>query len=291
MKILLTGGTGFIGQALLPHLQQHQVYCLVRGKPSSQKLAGAKPIRSLSELDVALDAVVNLAGENISAKRWTAARKSALRASRIDLTRNLLAELEQQQQTPQVWLNASAVGYYGDSSGQTLSEGSHAGDDFAAQLCADWESVAQQASKISARVAIFRLGVVIGNGGVLAKLRLPFKLGFGAVMGPGPQYMPWVGLDDVVAALLWALRSQRASGIFNLVGPQPATQRQFAEAMAAYCHRPMLMRFPAWFLRILMGEMSSLLLVDQKVEPQRLLAADFEFSRPTIQAAIQASKV
>ncbi|ORE87344.1 hypothetical protein ATO7_09892 [Oceanococcus atlanticus] len=286
MNILLTGATGFIGQALLARLQAHRVWCLVRGPATLP--AHARAIHDVAQIDQPLDAVINLAGENIGARRWSAARKQALRDSRIALTQALGQALQASGQRPAHWINASAVGFYGDAPGRVLDERSPAGDDFAAHLCADWEDSARRAAG-EARLVIVRLGVVIGDGGMLDKLRWPFRLGLGAVMGPGPQHMPWVALDDAVAAIVQTLEQSQFQGVYNLVAPEAVSQRAFAQALGRAVHRPVLWRFPRPLLRIMMGEMADLVLVDQQVRPARLLDAGFAFRYPRVDAALEAA--
>ncbi len=287
MNILLTGATGMIGSALQHRLGDHQLWCLMRREPRPGELLHGRAIRSISAVDAKLDAVINLAGENIGARRWTEARKQALRDSRIAFTHDLARDLAETGHHPTVWINASAVGYYGNQPRAQLNEDAPAGDDFAAHLCADWEAAAQAAQPLCDRQVIFRLGVVIGPGGVLAKLRLPFSLGLGAVMGPGQQFMPWVALADVCTALQQALTDTRYCGHINLVAPEAVDQRQFAAQLAKQLHRPLLFKFPAPVLRVLMGEMSSLLLVDQQVVPARLQALGFDFRYPRLTPALR----
>lgn len=287
MNILITGATGMIGRALQSVLGEHSLWCLMRRDPRPGELAHGRAIRAPSQVEGRLDAVINLAGENIGARRWSTARKQALRDSRIRMTQDLIRDLQHAGHKPTVWINASAVGFYGDCPGITITEETPAGSDFAASLCADWEAACVLARPMCQRQVIFRLGVVIGRGGVLAKLRLPFSLGLGAVMGPGQQHMPWVALDDVCAVIKQALGDDRFQGAVNLVAPEAIDQRGFAETLAAEMQRPLLFRFPTPMLKLLMGEMGSLLLVDQRVVPARLQAMGYAFVRPRLAAAIR----
>jgi uncharacterized protein len=286
-NILLTGATGMIGTALQPLLTEYRLWCLMRRDPKPGELVHGQALRSVAELGEPIDAVINLAGENIGARRWSATRKQALRDSRIAFTRKLIDELGKTGQRPAVWINASAVGYYGNRPGELLTEEASAGADFAATLCADWEAAATQALPLCERQVIFRLGVVMGPAGVLAKLRLPFSLGLGAIMGPGRQFMPWISLEDVCAVIKQALGDARFSGPVNLVAPGCVDQAQFARALAKQLHRPLLFRFPAPLLRILMGEMSDLLLVDQRVEPGRLREMGHVFNDPQLDQSLR----
>jgi len=285
MNILITGATGMIGSQLQRELTAHKLWCLMRRDPEPGELAHGVPVRSVSEVEGPIDAVINLAGENIGAKRWTSSRKDLLRSSRIEFTRDLVEALEHGGHAPKVWINASAVGYYGDRPGEALTEAAAAGNDFAAALCRDWEHEVPEID--GQRRVIFRLGVVIGDGGAVAEMRLPFKLGLGAVMGPGEQHMPWIALEDVCAAMVSALDNAAYEGTINLVSPQPADQREFSKTLASTLGRPLLFRFPAPLLRVLFGEMSALFLVDQRVTPARLEALDFDYQLPQLETALQ----
>lgn len=286
MNILLTGATGFVGQALLSQLEAHDVWCLVRRAVVLPR--NAKAVTDVNQIDSRIDAVINLAGENIGARRWSAKRKAALRDSRIKLTQKLGQDLQQHGHRPTIWINASAVGFYGDCPGRVVNEDDAAGSDFAAKLCADWEAAARQAAG-DARLVVLRLGVVIGPGGMLDKIVLPFRLGLGAVMGPGPQHMPWIARSDVVGVIVKMLEEEDKHGVYNLVGPQSVSQKDFAMALGRVLRRPVLFRFPSAVLRLMMGEMSALLLVDQQVSAQRLTASGYIYASPTIDEALRAA--
>ncbi len=290
MNILITGASGFIGQALTAALAaDHLVFGLSRSPPAPGADPRVRWLQQPEELNAPLNAVINLAGENIGAGRWSAHRKQALRDSRIAFTRQLLQALADSGQQPSVWINASAVGYYGSQPGMTLSEDSPAGTDFAAQLCADWEQTVTQAPSLQqCRIVLLRLGVVIGpGGGVLAQMKLPFALGLGTVLGPGHQHMPWVSRTDVVRAIQTALTDSTYSGPLNLVSPQPQTQAQFSNALAGALHRPRFLRLPTPILKLLFGEMSTILLADQRVKPTALDARGFTFREPMLADALE----
>ncbi len=286
MNILITGASGFIGRQLLPLLAEHQLWCLVRGATSLPPHVHA--VTSVGQIDQPVDMVINLAGENIGAKRWSRRRKQALRDSRIALTQDLGQALHQAGYKPAHWINASAVGYYGDRPACTLDEDAAPGTDFAAHLCRDWEHSAEHAAD-GARLVILRLGVVLGPGGMLDKLRLPFRMGLGAVMGPGAQFMPWVALEDAVAAIAKAVNDVHMQGVYNVVAPGRVTQLEFAKSLGHALQRPVLLRFPAPLLRLMMGEMAELVLVDQNISSRRLVETGFEFACPDIARALDAA--
>lgn len=292
MNILLTGASGFIGTALRECLPPDAcVFGLTRQPAASVAWTNTIPIASVAEIDQPLDTVINLAGENIGSQRWTQTRRQQLRDSRIVFTERLGRALHQQGQRPAVWINASAVGYYGDRPDAEVDEQQPPGKDFAAQLCADWETAATEpAAELGvARLCVLRLGVVIGPGGMLTKLRLPFSLGMGAVMGPGPQHMAWVSHADAVRVLLQAIRDDTFHGVYNVVAPEAVSQRRFADAFAQVLRRPRLLQLPAPILRLLMGQMADLLLFDQHVIPRKLRDLGFEFEHPQLVGALRAA--
>lgn len=290
MNILLTGASGFIGSALRARIgDQYRIYGLTRQAPTRLDWRDAHAIQRVEEVDGPVHAVINLAGENIGARRWSDARKQALRSSRISLTRALARQLADQGQQPAVWINASAVGFYGNQPETAVTEETPPGDDFAAQLCADWETAATEAASLLQvpRLCCLRLGVVLGPGGMLDKLRLPFALGLGAVMGPGNQHMAWISREDAVTTIVRALSDEAFVGAVNAVAPEAIDQRRFADTLASVMRRPRLFGAPAPILRLLMGQMADLLLFDQRVQPARLQAHQFAFAHPTLESALR----
>lgn len=291
MNILVTGGTGFIGQALLPELEAAGHHCTVHSRSPRSDAGGRRYVRSFAELDDSpIDAVINLAGESMAGSRWSDRFKHQLRASRIDTTRELVAFMAQRSSRPAVLLSASAIGYYGHQGDKTLDEGAPPVDGFSHSLCEDWEREALAAEPLGVRVCRLRLGVVLDNGGgALTEMRRSFKFGLASWMGSGEQYLSWVHRSDVVQAIVFLLQHSDASGAFNLTAPEPVSHREFAAVLARQ-HRILLSApVPAMVARLLLGEMADeLLLNGQRVLPAGLQQLGFEFHYPGLEAALAA---
>lgn len=292
MKVLVSGATGFIGKAVVERLshQGHEIWRLVRREPARQEVhwdpedgdfaAGALE---------GFDAVVHLAGENI-AGRWTAAKKKRIRNSRTDGTRYLSNALAGLARRPKVYLCASAIGYYGDRGSELLSEGSTPGSGFLAEVCREWESATTLARESGIRVVNLRIGMVLdGQGGGLAKMLLPFKLGAGGILGDGQQYMSWVSLADVVGVIEFALQNEALKGPVNTVAPQAVTNYEFTKTLGKVLHRPTIFPMPAAAAKIVFGEMAeALLLASTRVEPKALISAGYAFKHPQLEACLRA---
>lgn len=295
MRILLTGGTGLIGQALCQHWQRqgHELWVWSRDPHKVHRLcSGARSVQRLGDLDPAqpFDAVVNLAGAPIADRPWTAARRALLWRSRVELTRQLVDWIGQQPTAPRVLLSASAVGWYGDQGDTLLTEASPpGGTDFGSTLCIAWEQEAERASTHGVRVACLRIAPVLApQGGMLARLLLPFRLGLGGRLGSGQQWMPWIHLDDLVGLFDHLLRSNDAQGAFNACAPEAVRNSDFTRALGRALHRPTLLPAPAWALRLALGEMSVLLLGGQHLQPQRTQASGFRWRYPRLESALAA---
>jgi len=289
MHVLITGGTGFIGRALARELlaQGHAVSVLTRDRVRAAAVlpAGVTPVEQLAGL--APQAVVNLAGENLGAHRWNAARKHAFVDSRAGATLTLVGWMRSLAQPPQVLVSGSAVGYYGARGDEALTEEAAPGCEFQSELCAGWEAAACGAEALGVRVCRIRIGVVLGRGGgALAAMKLPFQLGLGGHLGSGAQWMSWIHRADLVGLILWLLGGGTRSGAWNATAPQPVTNREFARALAASLHRPALFPMPAPIVRLLVGEMAHLLLTGQKVLPARAQAEGFHFRYPDLPSAL-----
>ncbi|MBO6850052.1 MAG: TIGR01777 family oxidoreductase [Marinobacter sp.] len=293
-RILVTGGTGFIGQVLCPKLNAkgHSLTVLSR-RPENDVRAICGRVETVSDLALlkdhpGFDAIINLAGEGIADKRWSEQRKQALRSSRIGLTRDLVNVVRSWATRPTVMVSGSAVGFYGDQGDARVTEATSPNDEFTHRLCRDWEAEALKLEHDGVRVCLSRTGVVAGSGGgFLQRMVLPFRLGLGGRLGSGRQFMPWVHRDDVVAALMFMLESEQASGPYNVVSPNPVTNREFTRCLAKAVHRPALFPAPEPVLKLALGEMARLLLTGQQAVPERLQQQGFQFTHPQLQEALE----
>lgn len=288
MRILITGGTGFIGQHLLPRLQaeHHELVLFTRDAQRARRLFPmAQCIERWHDLHGRVDAVINLAGEGIADRPWNNKRKQQLRDSRIALSQAMVIRLGQIQQVPAAVLQGSAIGYYGNS-GPAVTEADAAGQDFAARLCADWEAVVQPLVAAGSRVCYLRTGVVLGNdGGMLKRMLLPFRLGLGGRLGKGQQPLSWIHIEDWVAAALHLLANEHLNGPFNLTAGT-VSNAQFTKALAGALHRPAFMHVPGGVLKLLLGEMSQLLLEGREVVPEHLKKSGYSVLFTTLDDAL-----
>jgi uncharacterized protein (TIGR01777 family) len=297
MKILVTGSSGLVGTALVKALGRdgHMVCRLMRPESAANNevkdgfnVSWNPATGELGGAGVGPDAVVNLAGASIAGGRWSAERKAVLRASRIDTTRALVGALAKMNVRPSVLVSASAIGIYGNRGDELLTEESKAGTDFLAELAREWEAEALKAESLGIRVVLARFGIILaGEGGALAKMLLPFKLGAGGRLGSGQQWMSWVTLDDVVGILRMAIEKGAVRGPVNVVAPQPVKNAEFTKVLAKALHRPALLPAPAFALRLALGEMAdALLLSSQRIAPQRLEQAGFRFAHADLTTAL-----
>jgi uncharacterized protein (TIGR01777 family) len=293
MHILMTGGTGLIGRHLCKALlaKGHQLTVLSRHPETVAVKCGAA-MQALATLDDwrpdrTFDAVINLAGEPIVDAWWSENRKQQLRASRIGLTEKLVQCIAAAKQKPTVLLSGSAVGLYGNGGNKELDENARAGNDFAADLCRDWEAAACAAEELGLRVCLLRTGLVLSNnGGLLERMLLPFKLGLGARLGEGKQWMSWVHIDDYVQMVLNLLDDEQLCGPFNMTAPQPVTNAEFTRTLASTLHRPAIFAAPGVVLRLAMGDRAALILEGQRALPTRLAAAGYQFKFPDLGSAL-----
>ena len=294
MQILITGGTGLIGRQLCKALlaEGHELTVLSRN-PASVPVkcgAGVHALASLAQWQPGqtFDAVINLAGEPIIDKSWTAKRKQVLWASRVTLTEELVRRIAAANHKPAVLLSGSAVGYYGDRGDVMLDEAAGAGENFAAQLCKAWEDAARVAESVGVRVCLLRTAPVLSNdGGLLGRMLPPFRLGLGARLGNGKQWMSWIHMQDYVAMVLRLLHDPHAAGPYNMAAPHPVTNAEFTATLAAALHRPALFVAPALLLKLGMGERASLLLEGQRVLPGKMAAAQYRFTFTNLADALR----
>lgn len=295
LRVVIAGASGLVGRALTEFLTAggHAVAALVRRevRDAGREITwdpGAERIDVAALERFGPDAAVNLSGENI-AGRWTAARKQAIRDSRIRSTTLLAATLARLERRPDVLVNASAIGFYGDRGDEPLTEDSPAGDGFLPEVCVAWEQATSPAAEAGIRVVHLRIGVVLTPcGGALAKMLPAFRLGLGGVLGGGRQYMSWIGLEDLVRVIHFALLYGLCRGPINAVAPNPVTNREFTRTLGRVLRRPTFLPAPAFAIRLMLGEMGQRLLLEgQRVTPQRLLARGFEFRTPELEAALR----
>ncbi len=297
MKILLTGGTGFIGSELLKLLTTHQIVLLTRSPDQAKQhlqyadLGNIEYLASLDELaDLNnIDAVINLAGEPIADKRWTEQQKEKICDSRWKITEQIVELIHASTEPPSVFLSGSAVGYYGDQQDHPFDECLHVNnDDFPHMVCAKWEHIAKRAESEQTRVCFLRTGVVLGlNGGALAKMLLPYKLGLGGPLGNGNQYMPWIHILDMVRAIMYLLETPHAHGAFNMCAPHPVTNRIFSRTLAKTLKRPHILFTPKWVMALAMGESACLLFDSMRAKPKKLTELGFKFSYSRIEPALK----
>jgi uncharacterized protein len=292
MHIVVAGGTGFLGRALVDRLVRggHDVRVLSRNPTSARDIQWT-PDGTTGPWGPAVDraeAVINLAGESIAGGRWTAARKARIRDSRIGATRSLVAAMHDATRAPSILLSGSAVGYYGPRGNEPLTEQADAGSDFLASVCREWEAEALKAANRT-RVVLLRTGLVLEkDGGALPQMALPFKLFAGGPAGSGEQYYSWIHRDDWVNMVLWALSTGSVRGPLNLTAPNPMTNREFARTLGRVLRRPSFMPAPAFALRAALGEMAdALLLSGQRVLPAAAEAQGFRFQHPALEPALR----
>ena len=289
MKIAIAGGSGFVGTPLVQRriARGDEVFVLTRDasrvETGKALVWDGRTQGAWSAVVAAADAVINLAGENIGAGRWTAERKRRLVDSRVHATRALVEAMRSRSDRKRVFISASAVGFYGLHGDEELDESSPRGVGFLADLAAQWEEEARAAENI-ARLVVPRFGVILSaHGGALAKMALPFRFGAGGRVGSGDQWMSWVSLEDALRAIEWALDNENVRSTFNITSPEPVRNRDLAKALGHAMRRPSIMPAPAFALRLLFGQMADeALLGGQRVVPRRTLADGFRFQYPGI---------
>ncbi|WP_111977625.1 TIGR01777 family oxidoreductase [Algibacillus agarilyticus] len=297
MKYLITGGTGLIGQALIKKLlrSNNSITVLTRDV-NKAKIKFGNDVHFINALSLSnvenINVVINLAGEPIADKRWSAEHKKTICNSRWGITAELVELINQAKNPPSVFISGSAIGIYGrqNESEREVEIGedfTHYNHEFTYDLCFKWEQIAQNIKQPNTRVVLLRTGVVLANNqGALAKMLPPFKLGLGGKMGTGKQIMSWIHVEDAINAILHIQNNNMIKGPVNITAPKAVSNAEFSHQLAHQLNRPCLLTTPAWVLKLIFGEMSDILLFGQNVKPNKLLQSKFNFSYPTISAAL-----
>jgi hypothetical protein len=300
MKIAITGATGFVGSRLVEKLKAegHRILIFTRNPERAKRIFPATAFPNLEiiaykatesgdwqEKIAGCDAVVNLAGEPI-AERWTPEHKKAILDSRQLGTRKIVEAISQANPKPSVLINASAIGYYGTSETATFDETSASGNDFLAEVCQVWEAEAKKVKEAGVRLVILRLGIVLGNGGALAKMIPPFQMFAGGPIGSGRQWFSWIHRDDLVDLILEALKRPEIEGTFNATAPNPVRMNQLCQTLGEVIHRPSWLPVPNFALELLLGESAKVVLEGQQVLPKATQAIGFQYRYPTLKPAL-----
>lgn len=297
MHILIAGATGLIGKALCGHFLDtgYAITALTRDSGKAQNTLGSsvtcidwKPGQddSWAEKCDSVDVVINLAGAPVAEGRWTPAVRKRIRDSRIDATRSIISAVNSGKITPKNVLNASAIGYYGFDPEREYIESDGSGDGFLAEVCREWEAEARKLTAAGVDLTILRIGVVFSaGGGALTKMLLPFRLGLGGILGSGKQWVSWIHIDDITAAIDYIIHND-SPGTVNLVSPESVRNSELTRELASVLRRPAFFPVPSFVLRALFGEMSDILLKSQKIIPKSLLDSGFTFTYPGLKTAL-----
>jgi uncharacterized protein len=298
MKMIIAGGTGMIGRALTTELTAggHTLWVLSRNPRKSSPHTGAHMVQWDSQsaagwghLVNEVDAIINLTGENIGAGRWTPARKREIVASRVQAGNAVVEAVRQASRRPRIVLQASAIGYYGNTGERVLDENDPPGDDFLGQVGVAWEASTKAVEDLGVRHMVTRTGLVVAlKGGFMDPVLLQYRLFGGGSLGSGQQWWSWILLDDVVRAMRFLIEHDLARGAYNLTSPNPVRMSDFGRAVGSVLRRPHLIPIPAFVLKLVLGEMSQLVLEGQRVHPVKLLAAGFGFKHPELKSALHA---
>lgn len=298
MKIAIVGGSGFIGRNLAKALHRagEEVIIFSRKNSLPQELMGLANIHLVSTSKPSakdlegVDALVNLAGESVVGEKWTDKRKEALRTSRVDFTRSIVEELAKVKVKPKVFLQGSAIGFYGmyETGNPVFSEDAKSGEDFLAKLCVDWEEEANRMKEFGVRTVLIRTGIVLSpESGAMQQMLLPFKMFVGGPLGNGKQYMSWIHLADMIGAIQFLLANPKAEGAFNFTAPNPCSNEEFSTVLGKVMGRPSFMRVPSFPLIALYGEGAEVILKGQNVIPTKLTALNYQFQFPELKPALE----
>ncbi|MCC6793727.1 MAG: TIGR01777 family protein [Candidatus Hydrogenedentes bacterium] len=291
MRIVIGGASGLIGTALVQELraQDHHVRKLARRASSDGDISWDPDTGKLDAAQLnGIDALIHLSGESVASGRWTAAKKKAIRESRVKSTQLLAKALTSTENPPKTWLCASAVGWYGDRGNTWLDEDTAAGEGFLASVCKEWEAATRPAADAGIRVVNMRFSVVLSaDGGAFKTMMTAFKLGAGGIIGSGEQYVSWITVDDAVRAIMYALANPYISGPMNVATPNPVTNRELTKSLGAALHRPTILPMPAFLARAAFGEMADeMFLASTRVRPKKLADAGFAFESPILYEAL-----
>lgn len=297
MNILITGGTGFIGTPLTRELRNsgHNVIVATRRQTDagtiheSSLLTWNPPELIPPEIMSRIDAVINLAGEPIAPKRWTAERKKRILLSRIDTTRALVQSIQNAEPKPKVLVSASAIGYYGPHGDEYVTEETPPASDYLADVCRKWEAEALRAEESGVRVVLVRIGGVLeSDGGALAQMVIPYKFFLGGPIGSGRQWFSWIHREDIVGIIKYVLENETISGPVNATAPQPVTNKEFSSALGKALQRPSFLAVPGFIVKLSLGELGGLLLTGQRVLPEKALNAGYKFKYTEVNEALNA---
>lgn len=302
MKVAITGATGFVGSRLVDRLQEEGDTSLIltRDAAKAKRLFPERKFPNLYIVEYtptesgtwqqalsSCDAVVNLAGAPIADEHWTPQRRKIIRDSRIVGTEKIVEAISQANPKPQVLVNASAIGYYGTSETATFEENSQPGDDFLASVCTEWESAAETVKNLGVRLVILRFGIVLGRGGALGKMLMPFQLFAGGPLGSGRQWFSWIHRDDLVNLIIFSWRQIEIEGTYNATAPHPVRMKEFCQNLGKVLQRPSWLPVPSFALEMLLGDAAKVVLEGQQVLPKRTLATRFEYQYPTVKPALE----
>lgn len=305
MRVIITGGTGLIGSAVVKNLalDGHEVHVLSRNPRQTEPLPAtvhfhkwdAKTAEGWGHLADGADAIINLAGESVSGEgflpsKWSWKRKKTILQSRVDAGEAVIDAIKQASKKPKVIIQSSAVGYYGTKTGdQDVTEDFPAGDDFLADVCKQWEASTSEAEKLGVRRAVIRTGIVLSaDGGALPRMAFPFKFKSGGTLGNGKQHMPWIHLDDEIGAIRFLINNENASGVFNLSAPNPVTNKEMTKELGKVLGNIIPAPVPGFVFRSVFGEVSTIVLDGQRAVPSRLLELGYNFKYATIGEALRA---
>lgn len=302
MKVAITGATGFVGSRLVERLQEegHHILVLTRNADRARRLfpssvfpnieiVAYSPLASgdWQQAIAGCDGVVNLAGAPIAESRWTPERKKEILDSRTIGTQKIVEAISKADPKPAVLVNSSAIGYYGTSETQTFDETNPPGNDFLAQVCQAWEAEAAKVKETGTRLVILRTGIVLGMGGALAKMLLPFRLFAGGPLGSGEQWFSWIHREDLVNLIIRSLTHPEMEGIFNATAPQPVRMKELCQTLGQVMHRPSWLPVPDFALELLLGDAAQVVLKGQQVLPKRTQASGFEYQYSTVRKAVE----